>query len=153
MATNWKVQKCQNKNKKVSACCQGCTRSNPNWVHPWQRAGTPQKNKQNEKQKTNKSGYKLSGKLQSVNIKTKKCQPAARGAPDLIQTECTPDRGLARHKKINRTKKIKPNESVYKLSRLSMFKIQMLSPNNSPNYKMSTTKQKSVSLLPGVHQI
>ena len=35
-------------------------------------------------------------------IKTKKCQPAARDAPDLIQTECIPDRGLARHTKKNK---------------------------------------------------
>ena len=34
-----------------------------------------------------------------VKKKVKKCQPAARDAPDLIQTECIPDRGLARPQK------------------------------------------------------
>ena len=38
--------------------------------------------------------YRKNGK-----IKVKKCQPAARDAPDLIQTECIPDRGLARPQK------------------------------------------------------
>ena len=45
---------------------------------------------------------------QPVTIKnTKKCQPTARAAPDLIKTECSPDSGLSRLKKINRMKKIK----------------------------------------------
>ena len=30
-----------------------------------------------------------------TKTKTKKCQSAAGGAPDLIQTKCTPDSGLA----------------------------------------------------------
>ena len=41
-------------------------------------------------------------------LKTKKCQSTARAAPDLIQTECSPDSGLARPNiKINGTKKSK----------------------------------------------
>ena len=39
-------------------------------------------------------------KCENGSIKTKKCQPAARDTPDLIQTECVPDSGLARHNKI-----------------------------------------------------
>ena len=34
--------------------------------------------------------------------KTKKCQSAARDTPDLIQTECVPDSGLARQIKKNK---------------------------------------------------
>ena len=37
--------------------------------------------------------------------KEKKCQPAARDTPDLIQTECVPDRGLARSKNLTKRKK------------------------------------------------
>ena len=46
-------------------------------------------------------------KTGSIN-KTKKCQPAARDTPDLIQTECVPDSWLTRpnKKKYNRTKKL-----------------------------------------------
>ena len=44
-------------------------------------------------------------KENTTDKNTKKCQPAARDAPDLIQTECIPDRGLARpNKKINKKK-------------------------------------------------
>ena len=37
-----------------------------------------------------------------VKIKTKKCQPAARDMPDLIQTEHVPSKGLARPKNKNK---------------------------------------------------
>ena len=43
----------------------------------------------------------------SIKIKTQKCQPAAGDRLDLIQTTPVPSSGLARPKKINRTKKIK----------------------------------------------
>ena len=87
--------------------CQPAARGAPDLI---QTECTPDRGLARHKQinrtknkKQNKSGYKLES-LENVKIKTKKCQPAARGAPDLIQTECTPDRGLARHKQINRTK-------------------------------------------------
>ena len=45
------------------------------------------------------------------NTKSKKCQSAAGDRLDLIQTMPVPSRGLARPKKINRTKKIKTEKS------------------------------------------
>ena len=50
---------------------------------------------------------KIFFKSNQTNIKTKKCQPAARDRPDLIQTAPVPDSWLARQIKINRTKKLK----------------------------------------------
>ena len=48
------------------------------------------------------------------NIKYKKCQPAARDTPDLIQTECVSDSGLARPTKkiITERKNSKPKINV-----------------------------------------
>ena len=46
--------------------------------------------------------------------KTQKCQPAARDATDLIQTDGIPDSGLSRHNKKNiRTKKIKIKNEIW----------------------------------------
>ena len=45
------------------------------------------------------------------NKKNKMCQPAARDTPDLIKTECVPDRGLARPKKLTEQKKYKHKNS------------------------------------------
>ena len=64
------------------------------------------------KMKTNKmsnfnKGWKSNELLQSkCQIKTKKCQPAARDTTDLIQTDGVPDSGLSRPK-IKKTQKQK----------------------------------------------
>ena len=39
-----------------------------------------------------------------VSLKTKQCQPAASDTPDLIQTECVTDSGLACPKKLTEHK-------------------------------------------------
>ena len=57
--------------------------------------------------KTNLDNMTSRLSLKCKNIKTKKCQPAARDTLDLIQTSCVPDRGLARN-----TNKNKPNEKM-----------------------------------------
>ena len=48
----------------------------------------------------------------SNHNKTKKCQPVARDTPDLIQTECVPDNGLARQKN-KQNEKIKNRKRNY----------------------------------------
>ena len=58
--------------------------------------------------------HKMTKIPQIPKIKTKKCQPAARDTPDLIQTECVPGRGLTRHKTKKSTERKK-----YKIRKIS----------------------------------
>ena len=48
------------------------------------------------------SSSTINKKTTFLKIKTKKCQSAARDTPDIIQTECVPDRGLACPKNKNK---------------------------------------------------
>ena len=68
-------------------------------------ARTKQKNKLNEKQKENKKYYTkvtLMKNDETIKTKTKKCQPAAWDAQDLIQTWRVPHSRLARKKNKNK---------------------------------------------------
>ena len=57
------------------------------------------------------------------NKKTKKCQPAAGDTPDLIQTECVTDSGLARQKKLTERKKYKTQTNKMNLIKLIRKKL------------------------------
>ena len=75
--------------------------------------------------------------------KTKKCQPAASDTPDLIQTECVADSGLARYKKISERKnKIKKEinrmeNGLIAAHKLSQLKVQKILSRNKQRLKVA----------------
>ena len=108
--------------------CQSAARDTPDLI---QTECVPDSGlaRQIQKKSTERKKYKSKKKLHSIDVtlanvnkptsmssqqsvsqiqKTKKCQPAAWDTPDLIQTECVPDSGLARQiqKKSTERKKI-----------------------------------------------
>ena len=106
--------KIMNKNHKNTKKCQPAARDAPDLIQTEciPDRGLARPTKKNIKEK-NQNEITLEWKNKNTSVKnkmkndknTKKCQPAARDAPDLIQTECIPDRGLARPNKKNNKKK------------------------------------------------
>ena len=91
-----------------------------------------------------------SSSLKMLKIKTKKCQPAASDTPDLIQTECVADRGLARQKNKNKQNIKNKNKNHRNLNNVTLPKnyrhtsSSSTERNHKENYlitlKVSTTK-------------
>ena len=87
-------------------------------------------------------------KLCHFNKKRKKCQPAARDTPDLIQTECVPDSGLTRQKnKLNEKIKIQnvkylPNVTFARKHKHTKLTKELVAPNKK-YCKMTTLTEKT----------
>ena len=91
----------------------------------------------------------LEKSLKTIKIKTKKCQPAAWDAQDLIQTWCVPHSRLTRQKKIKikKKKKKKLNEKN-KNEKTLLLKIQ-LKRRNRASYQSHKERNKSKKIENG----
>ena len=143
--------------------CQPAARDTPDLI---QTVCVPDRGLARLKKLTERKTSKMKNKFELVCThrgphiikNTKKCQPAARDTPDLIQTVCVPDRGLARSKKLTERKNSKKKKSkvfqflrknitvstVLKngLSKLqNVKKSQLISKMESPSVKMKGLSQ------------